>query len=275
VWTYIANTAPLCGKLTRALAEVKYEICKRALESLEKYGGELKKSRPQNEIVYWRLKEPVHAYVIVDKERLYVIWGEPEGIPRSGRQRSVVLERAILDVLTKIKGGIFNGLQISIFDIDDEYKRLWINIPLPKASAGLIGKKSVPVVLFRAIGWILSDDSRDKVYHGANNVGQIALRIFEYISLIRYAVEVLKLESDKPAVFKLSAYNTTKSKKYDKSVKVDIEPLTTAATVIRKVYRYFGVPLKPVPALLKGYNLLKSLKDEAFRKEEDATLLQI
>jgi len=267
MWTYIANTAPLCGKLIRALARVEYEIRKRALESLKMYGGELKKSRPQNEVIYWRLKEPVYAYVIVDKERLYVIWGEPEGIPRSGRQRSVMLERAILNILTKIKGDVFNGLQINIFDIDDEYKRLWINIPLPKASASLIGKENVPVVLFRAIGWILSDDNRDRVYHGASNVGQIALRIYEYISLIRYAVEVLRLESDKPVVFKLSVYNVTKSKKYDKSVKVDIEPLTTAATIIRKVYRHFGIQLKPASALLKGYNLLKSLKDEAFRKE--------
>jgi len=44
MWMYIANTAPLCGKLMRSLAEVEYKIRLRALESLEKYGG-VKKGR--------------------------------------------------------------------------------------------------------------------------------------------------------------------------------------------------------------------------------------
>mgnify|MGYP001772505082 CR=1 FL=1 len=60
MWTYILNTAPLCGKLMRALAEVEYEIRLRALESLERYGGVEKRSRPSNEIIYWQLREPVH-----------------------------------------------------------------------------------------------------------------------------------------------------------------------------------------------------------------------
>jgi len=36
MWTYIANTAPLCGKLMRTLTEIEYKIRLKALESLEK-----------------------------------------------------------------------------------------------------------------------------------------------------------------------------------------------------------------------------------------------
>jgi len=37
---------PLCGKLVKALAEVEYKIRKKALESLEKYGGVEKRTNP-------------------------------------------------------------------------------------------------------------------------------------------------------------------------------------------------------------------------------------
>ena len=36
MWTYIANTAPLRGKLVKTLAEVEYEMHRRASESFEK-----------------------------------------------------------------------------------------------------------------------------------------------------------------------------------------------------------------------------------------------
>ena len=80
MWTYIANTAPLCGKLIRALAEVEYKIRLRALENLEKYGGITKnvnpdKSRPRkNVITLFRLNEPVYAYLVLWENKLYVIW---------------------------------------------------------------------------------------------------------------------------------------------------------------------------------------------------------
>jgi len=65
MWTYIANTAPLCGKLMKALAEVEYEIRLKALESLEKYSGVTKEATARSKIVYKKLNKPVYAYLIL------------------------------------------------------------------------------------------------------------------------------------------------------------------------------------------------------------------
>jgi len=65
MWTYIANTAPLCGKLIKALAEMEYKARLNALERFEKYGGVEKRMNPggKYEIVNFQLKRPVYGYL--------------------------------------------------------------------------------------------------------------------------------------------------------------------------------------------------------------------
>jgi len=111
MWTYITNTAPLCGKLIRALAEVEYEIRKRALENLEKYGGTIKNFKLEDhEISYIRLKVPVYAYLIIWNSHLYVIWGD---------FNAVEIERRIIDAVQNRRIGV------DVYEIDREYERLW------------------------------------------------------------------------------------------------------------------------------------------------------
>jgi len=185
MWTYIANTAPLCGKLMRALAEVEYEIRKRALESLEKYGGVIKKSKPdgENEVVIIRLKRPVYAYLVLWDDRLYVIWSEFSGLPRSGQQRDIEIERKAMDIVTRhrqSKNIVENIVEVDEFKVDSEYERLRLEVPLSKSVSRLLGGRDrAPVALFRNLGFLLSDDWRYKIGHLANNPGQIALRLFE------------------------------------------------------------------------------------------------
>jgi len=85
MWTYIANTAPLCGKLMRALAEVEYKIRRSALESFEKYGGVEIRTNPsgKREIVQVLLKRAVHIYLVVLGDKLYAIWGEFDGLSKT------------------------------------------------------------------------------------------------------------------------------------------------------------------------------------------------
>jgi len=107
MWTYIANTAPLCGKLIRALAEVEYEIRRRALESLERYGGVIKTSRPEKELkpnhevstIY--LNRPVYAYLVLLNNKLYVIWDMFNNLPESSPVRNIELEPKIVNIIER------------------------------------------------------------------------------------------------------------------------------------------------------------------------------
>jgi len=172
VWTYIANTAPLCGKLTRALAEVKYEICKRALESIEKYGGVEKRSNPTGryKIVKVQLKESVYGYLVLWGDKLYVIWGEFGELPRNNQLRAAEIERRITDVVWRYKRGEKVDVQVEEFEIDDEYRRLWLGVPLPGDASKLLGGRGkAPVALFRNLGWLLNDDSRFGLEYTSSN----------------------------------------------------------------------------------------------------------
>ncbi|ABO07886.1 hypothetical protein [Pyrobaculum calidifontis] len=269
MWTYIANTAPLCGKLIRALAEVEYKIRLKALESLERYGGVEKKSRPSNEIVNWQLRKPVYSYLVIDGEKLYVIWGEPKGVPHRGRQRSVVLERKILDALLKIKSGIFDELHFNVFNIDHEYERLWLEVPLSESASKLLGgRDKAPVALFRSLGWLLSDDSRVKLVHEAGNPGQVALRLFDWIALVKYATKRLVFDEDKPLVFKLAVRYITKTK-IGENPRVYIRPIGFSARVIKETYLRFGIPFgNPKAVIAHGYEVIGVLNNMAIRRHK-------
>jgi len=269
MWTYIANTAPLCGKLIRALAEVEHEIRKRALETLEKQGGiEKRKSSNGSYIVHIRLKRPIYGYLVLLKDKLYVIWGEFDGLSRDGKKRATEVEYRVLDIVERYKRGKRVEMEVEEYEIDREYERLWFEVPLPKSVSKLFGEKDkAPVVLFRNLGWLLSDDVRSEVAHTAGNRGQVAARLFDWIAFAKYVINTLRVKSDRPLIFKLSINKISKTKDGNNPL-IGMRPIGTASEIIHMAYKQFGVALnKPEEVLAHGYTILKVLKENAFRRE--------
>jgi len=256
MWQYIENTAPLCGKLIKALAEVEKRFRQMGVESLEKHGGVEEKTKARTEIVLWRLKEPVYATVALWEKRLYVFYDK---MSLEGRLRGNELEEVAREA---IQGGV----RVEIYDVDDEYKRLWLEVPLPKSVSGLLGgRDKAPVALFRNLGWLLSDDARQDVKHGASNPGQVALRVFDWIALAKYAVDVLRIASARPLMFRPAIYQIAET---GKSPIVEARSIGATADIIKRIYNWFGITLGETErVLMQGYAVLKALRGEAFRKE--------
>jgi len=271
MWTYILNTAPLCGKLMRALAEVEYEIRKRALESLERYGGIEKRASTSDsrKIVHVDLGKPVYVYLILWGTQLYAVWEGSDGVSQNKRSIDVTPEYA--DILSKLNKHELNGVSAEVFEIDHEYRRLWPEIPLPKLASELLGGRcKAPLTLFRNLGWLLSDDKRQKLRHRAGNVGQISARIFDWIALAKYATQVLKIAPDRPLMFKLIADRVTKTSNGN-NPSIEIRLVGDMEKTIRTTYNWFGITLKDTEEVIKhGYAVLKTLREEAFKREGKA-----
>jgi len=269
MWTYILNTAPLCGKLMKALAEVEYKIRLKAVESLEKYGGIVRKSKTSSnaEVVIMRLGRPIYVYLVL-WDKLYVIWGEFDKLPRNSMLRAAEVERRIVDIVKRHKRGERADMQVDEFDVDREYERLWFDVPLPGNISKLFGGRDrAPVALFRNLGWLLSDDFRQYLRHGAGNAGQAAVRLFDWIALAKYTIDVLKGASEGLLVFKLAVYYVAKTKK-GVNPRLEMRPIGTAAEAIRMAYSLFGItPGGPDVVLAYGYILLKALRESAFKRE--------
>jgi len=268
MWTYIVNTAPLCGKLMRALVEVEYEIRKRALESLEKYGGVEKRLNLGSEccnIVHIYLKTPVHVYLVLWNRSLYVIWGEFNDLPKKGYIRSVEIERRVVDVIEQYRRVERVEVEVEEYEVDREYERLWLEIPLPESVSKLLGGRSkAPVALFRNLGWLLSDDSRFRLEHASSNPSQAAMRAFDWIAIAMYAK---KGSSNSPLVFRLSVYQIIRTKEGDNPL-IEMWPIGTAAEIIQTVYERFGIALSGTErVIVRGYAVLNALREEAFKRE--------
>jgi len=275
MWTYIANTAPLCGKLIKALAEVEYEIRKRALESLEKYGGaeeevKLKNKEKLDHVItrVW-LNRPVYAYLALNSNQLYVIWGELENLPQNGMLRHLEIDETIYDTIESYRRNKAN-IEIREYDIDEEYKRLWIEVPLPKSVSKLIGgANKAPITLFRNLGWLLSDDNRTDLRHGAGNEGQIVARLFDWIALARYFETANRIHANQFLTFKLAVYSLNVTEDgYNPSIVAN--PLGTTTITLREAYSHFGLHIgNSKSVLLHGYAILKALRETAFEKEKE------
>jgi len=268
MWTYILNTAPLCGKLVKALAEVEYKIRKRALENLEKYGGTENRLNLGNEccnIVQIYLKTPVHVYLVLWNKSLYVIWGEFNDLPKKGYTRSVEIERKVLDIVEQYRRGKRVKVGVEEYEVDREYERLWLEIPLPESVAKLLGGRGkAPVALFRNLGWLLSDDSRFRLEHASSNPGQVAMRVFDWIAVAMYAKKASQTD---PLVFRLSVYQIIRTKDGDNSL-IEMWPIGTAAEIIQTVYERFGIALSGTERVIaRGYAVLNALREEAFKRE--------
>jgi len=267
MWSYIANTAPLCGKLIRALAEVEYEIRERALESLRNYGGRIRRTKPNtwSEILSFYLKEPVRVYLVLWNGRLYVVWGEFNSLPKGG---FIDIDDKIVNIVEQYKCGKRVAVDVIEFDVDggEDYERFWFEVPMSESVSKLLGGKNrAPVALFRNLGWLLSDDWRKRLGHTAGNPGQAAVRLFDWIALAKYAIDVLKIAANAPLVFSLTVRNVTVSGNVVNPT-IEMRPIGIAAEAIRLAYVYFGITLGGTEEVLaRGYSLMRALREEAFR----------
>jgi len=266
MWTYIANTAPLCGRLIRALAEAEYKIRLKALEGLEKQGGVEERTNPsgRREIVNVRLKNPVYGYLALWGNRLYAIWGEFDDLPKNGRARSVKIERRVLDIINRHRRNERVEMEVDEYEIDREYERLWLEVPLPGDASKLLGGKGkAPVALLRNLGWLLSDDNRFELIHKSSNLGQATVRIFDWVAIVAYAKRGLP---SSPPVFKLSVHFVSKTKDGTNPL-VETWPIGTAADIIRAIYEQFGIALSGTERVIAhGYAVLNALREEAFKR---------
>jgi len=277
MWMYILNTVPLCGKLMKALAEVEYKIRREALNALRRIKTKIRKSKPDKlrgsnrELTMLHLGDPLRIYLALWRGKLYVVWEKINGLPRQGRKRATEIERKIADIITEYENGKNVNMLIESFEVDDEYRRLWFEVPLPTPISELLGGKgSAPVALFRNLGWLLSDDSREDFVHEAGNIGQISVRIFDWISLITYVITVRKMTLSKPLVFRLEVYYVVNGE----NPNIRVAPIGSAKDVLKTAYEHFGITLdKSEAVLMRGYSVLSALKDVAFRDENDVRVV--
>jgi len=252
----------------RALAEVEYKIRLKALESLEKYGGVEKKSELDNRLITTiRLKKPVYVYLAL-WNKLYVMWGEFDGLPKNGQLRVAEVERRVADVIERHRRGERVDAQVEEFEIDDEYRRLWLEVPLPEGASKLLGGRAkAPVALFRNLGWLLSDDWRKNLGHITGNTGQAALRLFDWIAIVKYIVNSAKNESDILLMFKLATYYVDKTED-GSNPKIEMRPIGMSAELVRLVYGLYGITLgKAEDVITKGYSVLRVLREGAFKRD--------
>jgi len=267
-WLHITNVAPTCGSLMRVLTNVEYEARLMSLESLRRFGGKERKSRPKNEVAVIRLRGPIRLYVVLWGRRLHVVWGMVDGLNDFAEGDGKV--EYIADIIKRYWQGEDVALRIDAFSVDGEYRRYWPEISLSKDVSKLLGgRDKAPVALFRNLGWLLSDDSRDLrgVQHMAGNPGQVALRLFDWIALTKYAIDVLKIAPDKPLMFKLSIHYVSSTRDGPNPALV-ATAVGSTTKVLQSVYDWFGVRSSNVEGVLaRGYALLKALREEAFGRE--------
>jgi len=271
MWTYIVSTAPLCGRLMRVLTEVEYKVRVKTLESFEKYSGvkKITKGSKGSEIVHIYLRRQIYAYLVLWNNRVYVIWGEFGGLPRSGRQRFAEIEYRIVDLMRRLEKGEDVNTPVEVYEIDDEYKRLWFELPLPKSASRLLGEKDrAPVALFRNLGWLLSDDSREQVTHGAGNPGQISVRLFDWLALAKYVTRVAQeAETENvPLIFRIAVHKVSVTKR-GVNPQIQVTPVGKTAEMLFTAYKHFGITLGETENVLaRGYTILRALREVAFKR---------
>jgi len=257
MWQYIEDTASLCGKLIKALAEAECKFRELGIKGLEK-GYRVgvtrpDKSRPDHEIVTLYLKKPVYTTAALWGRGLYVFY---DRVRLRGRELEEVARKAMRA-----------GISVETYEVDEEYKRLWFEVPLPKSVSRLLGGRDrAPVALFRNLGWLLSDDARKYLSHGAGNSGQVAVRLFDWIALAEYAME-REIVPRAPLVFELAIRKVTKTEEGDNPT-VEATPVGEAAKALNTVYEWFGITLGETEEVLaKGYAVLNALREEAFKHD--------
>jgi len=260
MWRYVEDVAPLCGGLIKAFAVVEEKFRALGVKGL-KNGYRVgvsrpdKELRPDHEIVTLYLKRPVYATIALWEKRLYVFYDD---VPVGDGLRGDELE----EVAWEAKQA---GIAVEEYNVDEEYKRLWLEVPLPTSVSKILGgRDKAPVALFRNLGWLLSDDWRQQLVHSADNPGQIAVRLFDWIVLAEYAVEK-GIASEKPMTFTLRIRKVTQAERGHKPT-VDVWPTSATYEALFLAYDWFGITLgKTEEVLMRGYSVLRSLREEAFK----------
>jgi len=262
MWCYIEDTAPLCGKLIRALATVEERFRGLGLAGLEKgyrvgVSRPDKELRPEHEIVTLYLKKPVYATATLWGKRLYVFY---DRVSIDEELRGEELEELAKEAKQA-------GIAVETYEVDEEYKRLWFEVPLPKSVSKLLGgRDKAPVALFRNLGWLLSDDWRRRLGHGAGNFGQVAARLFDWIALAEYAME-RGIAPRAPLVFTLRIHWVTKTRNGDNPA-VGAWPTGATYEALFRAYDWFGITLgEPEEVLMRGYSVLRALREGAFKRD--------
>ena len=143
------------------------------------------------------------------------------------------------------------GITVEMYDIDNEYERLWLEVPLPRPVSRLLGgRDKAPVALFRNLGWLLSDDWRQQLVHSVDNPGQIAVRLFDWIAMADYAVERV-FAPRAPLAFRLVIDRITQTRE---NPLVEIRPIGATYETLFVAYDWFGIALgKTEEVLARGF----------------------
>jgi len=126
------------------------------------------------------LEKPVYATATLWEKRLYFFYDD---VPLGDGLRGDEMEEIAWEAEQA-------GIAVKLYEVNEECKRLWIEVPLPKPVSRLLGGRDrAPMALFRNLGWLLSDDARRRLSHGAGNPGQTSVRLFDWIALAKYVME--------------------------------------------------------------------------------------
>jgi len=257
MWTYIANTAPLCDEFVKMLLSVEYALREKALRNLE--NGYIKKRATSKDgkvnVVQLYLRNPISVYFVLWRDKPYIVWKEFDGLTENMRLRGFEIENRIAELIEQFEQGGKVDVPVIALSTCNECKRFHLSVRFN----GL----KMPIALFRNLGWLLSDDDRYEVIHETGTVGQATLRLFDWLSLVTYVAKVEKIT--KPIVFKLHVRHITES---TGNPNIKMYSLGTATEIIKHAYEQIGITLgKHDSTILRGLEIIRSLANNAFRRE--------
>ena len=151
-------------------------------------------------------------------------------------------------------------------DIDE---RLFHEVELPLEAVKQLGAGKAPLSLFLNLGWLLSDDERNKVVHMTARPGQVAVRIMHWLALAKWAGRH-DIMSTRPTVFKLSISYTAQTQEGPSSL-ILIRPIGRTTEAIEAAYGRFGLQIGDAERVKQlGYEIMRVLREAAFEKRGKA-----
>ena len=261
-------TKPRISTLEASLRRIAERLRTEALERLERHGGtprtvevrDAARGRTHT-VMRIRLSRPVKAYVAYDGKHIYLVRNvDEDDLPIDGKERGKELEKRVLEAVKRGEAETYPA------DLDE---RPLTEVELPPEAAKLLGADRAPLALMLNMGWLLSDDERNKVVHMTARPGQVAVRIVHWLALAEWAVS-RGIVSVKPTTFKLSVSYVAQTRE-GLSPMVWIWPIGRATEAIRGVYERFGVQLGDSDRVRQlGYALLRALRVAAFERRGKA-----
>ena len=252
--TVLELTRPRISLTETSLRQIAEKLRQEAIESLERSGGEVRRSGRTTTI--W-LNRPVKAYVAYDGNKLHLVENIDEGdLPVNGQERGRELEKRVIETIERGEAEVYPA------DMDE---RLLYEVELSPEAAKLLGAEKVPLALMLNLGWLLSDDERNKVAHETARPGQASVRIIHWLAMAEWAARH-GIATARPAVFKLSVYRVTQTQE-GPSPAVMIRHIGVTYEAVKAAYERFGMQLgDPERVKQRGYAVLKTLRETAFER---------